>query len=232
MIKVLVVEDDPKIRRFVSINLVKRDFEVQEAGDGYEAIDLMMKKMPDMVMVDLVLPNMNGIELCSWIRERSDLPIIVISAQDKEELKVRALDLGADDYVTKPFGIEELLARIRAVMRRHDKTSPPTVEEEQRISMEGLVIDLKARRAFANDEDLRLTRTEFALLSELAVHADEILSHDHLLSKVWGPEYRGSSHYLHVYLGRIRTKLGDAFNPRLETISGMGYILHSSTPRH
>lgn len=233
MIKVLVVEDDPKIRRFVSINLVKRNFEVQEAGDGYEAIDLMLKKMPDVVMVDLVLPNMNGIELCSWIRERSDLPIIVISAQDKEEMKVRALDLGADDYVTKPFGIEELLARMRAVLRRHGSSAAaPAPEEEQRISLDGLVVDLKARRAFANDEDLRLTRTEFALLSELAVHADEILSHDHLLSKVWGPEYRGSSHYLHVYLGRIRTKLGDNFSPRLETISGMGYILHSSTPRH
>ena len=230
MTKVLVIEDDPKIRRFVSLNLARREFEVQEAEDGSQAIDLMIRSMPDLAIVDLVLPNMDGIEVCSWIRQRSELPIIVISAQDKEEMKVRALDLGADDYVTKPFGIEELLARIRAVMRR--LSHAPVADGEQRLEMNGMVVDLKARRVFIGDEDIRLTRTEFALLAELAKHADEILSHDYLLSKVWGPEYRGSSHYLHVYLGRIRTKMGDTFSQRLETISGMGYILHSSVPRH
>ena len=230
MTKVLVIEDDPKIRRFVSLNLAKREFEVQEAEDGSEAVDLMIRSMPDLAIVDLVLPNMDGIEVCSWIRQRSEMPIIVISAQDKEEMKVRALDLGADDYVTKPFGIEELLARIRAVMRRLSHV--PANDGEPRIELNGMVVDLKARRVFIGDEDIRLTRTEFALLAELAKHADEILSHDYLLSKVWGPEYRGSSHYLHVYLGRIRTKMGDDFSQRLETISGMGYILHSSVPRH
>jgi two-component system KDP operon response regulator KdpE len=230
MTKVMVIEDDPKIRRFVSLNLARREFDVQEAEDGYEAVDIMIRSMPDLVIVDLVLPNMDGIEVCSWIRQRSEVPIIVISAQDKEEMKVRALDLGADDYVTKPFGIEELLARIRAVMRRF--THAPVNDGEQRLEMNGMVVDLKARRVFVGEDDIRLTRTEFALIAELAKHANEILSHDYLLSKVWGPEYRGSSHYLHVYLGRIRTKMGDDFSQRLETISGMGYILHSAVPRH
>lgn len=238
MIQVLVVEDDPRIRRMISLNLTARNFGVQEAGDGLEAVALMNKRLPDVALVDLMMPNMDGIELCRWIRERSQLPIIVISAQDKEEMKVRALDLGADDYVTKPVGVEELMARIRAVQRRlgQDQTGPSASAtagaDDQRLEMDGLVIDLKARRAFAGNEDIRLTRTEFALVTELARHADEILSHDHLLSRVWGPEYRGSSHYLHVYLGRIRTKLGSEYSPRLETISGMGYILHSSDPRH
>jgi two-component system, OmpR family, KDP operon response regulator KdpE len=237
MIQVLVVEDDPRIRRMISLNLTARSFSVQEASDGLEAIALMSKRLPDVALVDLVMPNMDGIELCRWIRERSQLPIIIISAQDKEEMKVRALDLGADDYVTKPVGVEELMARIRAVQRRLGQdqaasSGAATAADDQRLDLDGLIIDLKARRAFAGKEDIRLTRTEFALITELARHADEILSHDHLLSRVWGPEYRGSSHYLHVYLGRIRTKLGSEYSSRLETISGMGYILHSSDPRH
>jgi len=223
---VLIVEDEATIRNIVHKNLEKRDFNVLEAEDGLIAIDLMQQDMPTLALIDLALPRLGGLELCSWIRERSDMPIIVISAEGDEKTKVKALDLGADDYVTKPFGIDELLARMRAVMRRMQVPQ----EEETRIDMNGMVVDIKARRAFIDDEeDLKLTRTEFALLTELARNADDILSHDELLTKVWGPEYRGSSHYLHVYLGRIRNKLG-TYSRRLETISGMGYILHSKDP--
>jgi len=223
---VLIVEDEATIRTIVQRNLEKRDFNVLEAEDGLIAIDLMQQDMPTLALIDLALPRLGGLELCSWIRERSDMPIIVISAEGDEKTKVKALDLGADDYVTKPFGIDELLARMRAVMRRMQMPQ----EEETRIEMNGMVVDIKARRAFVDDnEDLKLTRTEFALLTELARNADDILSHDELLTKVWGPEYRGSSHYLHVYLGRIRNKLG-GYSRRLETISGMGYILHSKDP--
>jgi len=223
---VLIVEDEATIRNIVHRNLEKREFNVLEAEDGLAAIDLMQQDMPTLALIDLALPRLGGLDLCSWIRERSDIPIIVISAEGDEKTKVKALDLGADDYVTKPFGIDELLARMRAVMRRMQMPK----EEETRIEMNGMVVDIKARRAFIDDEeDLKLTRTEFALLTELARNADDILSHDELLTKVWGPEYRGSSHYLHVYLGRIRNKLGK-YSRRLETISGMGYILHSKDP--
>lgn len=226
---ILIVEDDPGIRRFLSVNLNKRDFRVWEAQDGDEALMMMREQMPDLAVVDLILPEVDGVSVCEWIRARSDMPIIVISAQDKEEEKVRALDVGADDFVTKPFGIEELLARIRAVDRR--MTGAMQIEEPARIDLNGLEVDTKARRIYIDGEDTRLTRTEFALIIELARNHDRILNHNHLLMKVWGPEYRGSTHYLHVYLGRIRTKLKH-YAHRLETISGVGYILHSEDQPH
>jgi two-component system, OmpR family, KDP operon response regulator KdpE len=151
-----------------------------------------------------------------------------LSAYDEEKLKVKALDIGADDYITKPFGHDELLARIRAVMRRSASTEVPT--QENRIEIGGLQVDLKARRAFTDGNDMRLTRTEFALLAELARNLDAVLSHDELLARVWGNEYRGSNHYLHVYFGRIRKKMGDQWNVLLDTVPGLGYILRSSAP--
>jgi len=226
MINVLIVEDDPKIRKLVSVNLAKRGYRVKEAPDGATAIALMQQNFPDLVIVDLVMPGVNGIEVCAWVRERRDIPIIVLSAHNQEELKVRALDMGADDFVTKPFGNEEFLARVRAVMRRAGDIVTPVVENK--IEINGLLIDLKARRAFVNGDDIHLTRTEFALLAELAQNTDAVLSHDELLARVWGPEYRGSSHYLHVYFGRIRGKIGDTHSNLLQTIPGLGYILHSA----
>lgn len=224
VVTTLVVDDDPRVRMLVRVNLEARGYAVQEAATGGEAIALMEQTLPSLIILDLVMPGMGGNEVCTWIRERSDVPVIVLSAHDEEDLKVRALDAGADDYVTKPFAQEEFMARIRAVMRR--VTVPPPKGDDSIVSLRGLTINLKARRAFVNDADLHLTRTEFALLAQLAQNLDSILTHDELLARVWGEEYRGSSHYLHVYFGRIRKKMGEAHSNLLESVPGIGYVLH------
>lgn len=224
---VLIVDDDPKIRKLLSVNLVKRNFAVHEASNGDQAIACMEQTVPDLAILDLVMPGISGNDVCVWMREQGlVIPIIVLSAYDEEELKVRALDAGADDYITKPFKAEEFLARIRAILRRSGTAE--LAATEAKITVSGLTVDLKSRRGFVDDMDMHLTRTEFALLAVLVTHLDAVLTHDELLAKVWGEEYRGSSHYLHVYLGRIRRKLGDKYGSLLETIAGMGYLLHST----
>ncbi len=220
---ILIVEDDPNIRKLVRVNLVKRGYTVSEAADSHQAMVRFQAEAVDLVLLDLVLPGLSGVDVCAWMRARSDVPIIVLSARSEEDLKVAALDAGADDYVTKPFGQEELLARVRAFLRR--SYAVPNVPETK-VQIGELRIDLAARRVFLGEEDLHLTRTEFAVLAELAQHLDAIVTHDELIVQVWGPEYRGSNHYLHNYLGRLRKKLGD-YGELLETVPGMGYNLHS-----
>jgi len=220
---ILIVEDDPSIRKLVRVNLAKRGYTVSEAGDSHEAIALFQEVPVDLVLLDLVLPGLSGVDICAWIRARSDVPIIILSARSEEDLKVAALDAGADDYVTKPFGHEELLARVRAFLRR---TYVSAKTNDTRIQIGELSIDLEARRVLVGENDLHLTRTEYAILAELANHLDAIMTHDELLTQVWGPEYRGSNHYIHTYLGRLRKKLGE-YGELLETVPGMGYNLHS-----
>jgi two-component system KDP operon response regulator KdpE len=220
---ILIIEDDPSIRKLVKVNLMKRGYTVTEAEDSHKAITLFQEVSVDLVVLDLILPGLSGVDVCKWIRSRSEVPIIILSARWEEELKVAALDAGADDYVTKPFGQEELLARVRAFLRRSYVSAKTN---DTRIQIGGLSIDLEARRVFIGDEDLHLTRTEYAILAELTHRMDAIVTHDELLTEVWGPEYRGSSHYLHTYLGRLRKKLGD-YSELLETVPGMGYNLHS-----
>jgi two-component system KDP operon response regulator KdpE len=220
---ILIVEDDPSIRKLVRVNLVKRGYTVSEAEDSHQAIALFQEVPVDLVLLDLLLPGLSGVDVCTWIRARSDVPIIVLSARLEEDLKVAALDAGADDYVTKPFGQEELLARVRAFLRRSYVSAKTN---NTKIQIGELCIDLEARRVFVGESNLHLTRTEYAILAELAHRLDAIVSHDELLTQVWGPEYRGSNHYLHTYLGRLRKKLGD-YGKLLETVPGMGYNLHS-----
>jgi len=220
---ILIVEDDPNIRKLVRVNLVKRGYTVSEAEDSHQAMALFQAEAVDLVLLDLVLPGLSGVDVCAWMRARSDVPIIVLSARSEEDLKVAALDAGADDYVTKPFGQEELLARVRAFLRR-SYAAPNTPDTKVQIGE--LRIDLETRRVFIGEEDLHLTRTEYAILAELAHRLDAIVTHDELIAQVWGPEYRGSNHYLHNYLGRLRKKLG-AYGGLLETVPGMGYNLHA-----
>ena len=223
MENILIVEDDPSIRKLVRVNLVKRGYSVSEAEDSHQAMALFQEVPVDLVLLDLLLPGLSGVDVCAWIRARSDVPIIVLSARLEEDLKVAALDAGADDYVTKPFGQEELMARVRAFLRRSyvsAKTNDTTIQIGE------LCIDLDARRVFVGESDLHLTRTEYAILAALAHRLDAIVTHDEILTQVWGPEYRGSNHYLHTYLGRLRKKLGD-YGELLETVPGMGYNLHS-----
>ena len=224
--KVLVVDDDAAILKLVSSNLIALDYDVATATSGAEALAASGRQPFDLVILDLVLPDMSGIDVCPRMRQQSDVPIIVLSAHDDEELKVQALDAGADDYVTKPFGRDELLARIRAVLRRAEGI---TRSNGSRIVIDDLVVDPGRAEVFVKGLEVRLTRTEFALLMELATNREAVLTHDELLSRVWGPEYRGSDHYLHVYMGRIRDKIRVS-NAALDTMPGVGYILRSSTP--
>ena len=220
---ILVVEDDPSIRKLVQVNLLKRGYVVKEAEDGRQAIAIFQEVPVDLVLLDLMLPGLSGVDVCAWIRARSDVPIIILSARLEEDLKVAALDAGADDYVTKPFGHEELLARIRAFLR---KSYISAKVDESKIQIGKFSIDLQSRRVFVGETDLHLTRTEYAILAILAHRLDAIITHNELLTQVWGPEYRGSSHYLHTYLGRLRKKMGD-YGELLETVPGMGYTLRS-----
>jgi two-component system KDP operon response regulator KdpE len=225
MDRVLVVDDDVNIQKLISVNLRARNYAVEVVGSGEEALQRFAPNDFDLIILDLVLPGLSGIAVCEQLRQLSDIPIVVLSAHEDEELKVRALDAGADDYVTKPFSQEEMLARVRAVMRRAKGMSPDKTHE---LHIKDLKIDLHGRRAFVGGVDMHLTRTEFALLAELAQNQEAILTHENLLARVWGPEYRDSSHYLHVYLGRIRKKLGPDLEALLETVPGVGYVLHST----
>jgi two-component system KDP operon response regulator KdpE len=225
MDRVLAVDDNPSIQKLVSANLQARGYAVTVADTGEVALRLFTPGDYELVLLDLILPGLSGLEVCSQIRQQSDVPIIVLSAREDEELKVRALDAGADDYVTKPFSHEELLARVRAVMRR---ARPADADKSSEVRIKDFTIDLQSRRAFVGGADMHLTRTEFALLAELARNPEAVLTHENLLARVWGPEYRDSNHYLHVYLGRIRKKLGPDLESLLETVPGVGYILHAA----
>jgi two-component system, OmpR family, KDP operon response regulator KdpE len=225
MDRVLAVDDNPSIQKLVSVNLQARGYAVTAADTGEDALRLFAPGNYDLVLLDLILPGLSGLEVCTQIRLQSDVPIIVLSAREDEDLKVRALDAGADDYVTKPFSHEELLARVRAVMRR---ARPAEADKTTEGRIKDFTIDFQSRRAFVGGADMHLTRTEFALLAELARNPEAVLTHENLLARVWGPEYRDSSHYLHVYLGRIRKKLGPDLESLLETVPGVGYILHSA----
>ena len=220
---ILIVEDDPNIRKLVRVNLVKRGYTVSEAEDSHQAMTLFQEVPVDLVLLDLLLPGLSGVDVCAWMRARSDVPIVVLSARLEEDLKVAALDAGADDYVTKPFGGDELMARVRAFLRRSYVAAKTS---DTKIQIGDLIIDLEARRVFIGENDIHLTHTEYAIIAELAHRLDAIVTHDELLTRVWGQEYRGSNHYLHTYLGRLRKKLGE-YGDLLETVPGMGYNLHS-----
>jgi two-component system, OmpR family, KDP operon response regulator KdpE len=224
MDRVLVIDDDAAIQKLILVNLQTRGYAATGASTGEDALRLFTPGEYDLILLDLILPGLGGIDVCVQIRQQSEVPIIVLSAREDEDLKVRALDAGADDYVTKPFSHEELLARVRAVMRRARATE---ADKSTEIHIRDFTIDLQSRRAFVGGEDMHLTRTEFALLAELARNPEAVLTHENLLARVWGPEYRDSNHYLHVYLGRIRKKLGPDLDSLLETVPGVGYILHS-----
>ncbi len=221
---ILVVDDELPILEFVRRNLEIRGYQVETAVNGLEALALFDQRDFDLVVLDVMMPRMDGLEVCRRVRQRSIVPIIVLTALSEESDRVTALDLGADDYLVKPFGVEELLARVRAVLRRSRWAELPSTDETLRFP--GLEIDLRGRRVFAEGGEVRLTPTEFNLLKELALHPGKVLTHRTLLSRVWGPEYADQSEYLRVYMGRLRRKLEkDLSHPRhLMTEPGVGYF--------
>ena len=221
MSAILLVEDDPALRRALRTTLRSRQFEVLEAATGETAIVLAADRRPDVVILDLGLPDLDGLDVLRQLRAFTDVPVIVLTARDEQSEKIRSLDAGADDYVTKPFDTEELLARVRAALRRvPHATSQPVV-----VRIGELEIDLARRQVTRADTPVHLTRTELALLEQLVNHPGKLLTQEYLLREVWGPGYGTESNYLRVYVGQLRKKLGDdATRPRLiSTESGIGY---------
>lgn len=221
--RILLAEDEEALRDFITRNLRARGFEVLEADNGLEAMAQWEREQPHLLILDIMMPRMDGLEVCRRVREHSVVPIIVLTALDAESDKVAALDLGADDYLTKPFGVEELLARVRAVLRRAQWDFVPPASGVKRFGQ--LEIDLPGHLVRLRGEEVRLTPTEFALLEQLVVNADKLLTHRMLLQKVWGPEYGGEAEYLRVYINRLRQKLEvDPARPQmLLTEPGVGY---------
>ena len=212
--RALVVEDDPNIVDLIRSNLAVRGFDTVVSADGSRALQLLDTEAPDIVLLDLMLPEIDGFELCRQIRERSGVAIIVVSARGGERDKVTALNMGADDYMTKPFSIEEMLARITATLRR-TRPSAPSDLVPQLIVIGELRIDLAKEEVFRQGERVHLTPTEFALLRELVTNRGKLLTHAHLLRRVWGHGYETETEYVRVYVRRLRAKLEDDGGPPL-----------------
>lgn len=221
-IRVLVVDDEPQTVKYVSANLKARGYEVLTAHDGREALKVFRENPVDLVILDIMMPGPDGFEVCEAIRRESDVPIIMLSARGQEKDIVRALNLGADDYLTKPFGVEEMLARVQAVLRRASRS---TVGPRPPIRIGDLEIDFTQRRVTVQGREVHLTPTEYELLATLALNAGRVLTHRMLLQTVWGPEYGSETEYLWAYIRRLRQKIEpDPQNPRyILTEPGVGY---------
>jgi two-component system KDP operon response regulator KdpE len=221
MTKVLVVDDEAQMLKTLRTNLTARGYKVYTAADGKSALALAAREHPDVVILDLGLPGMDGLEVISGLRGWTEIPILVLSAREQETDKVHALDAGADDYVTKPFGMDELLARLRAAVRR----GAASKEEQAFIETRDFAIDLSAKKAKVSGKDVRLTPTEWHLVELLIRNPGKLLTQGFLLKEVWGPQYSNESDYLRVYMAQIRRKLEpDASHPRyFITEPGMGY---------
>jgi two-component system KDP operon response regulator KdpE len=222
MTRILVVDDDRQLLRALRINLAARGYQVNLATDGASGLAAASRQPPDLVVLDLGLPDMDGVDVVEGIRGWSSTPILVLTARDAEPAKVRALDAGADDYVTKPFGMDELLARIRAALRRAAAPGP----DAPVVRTDAFTVDLAARRVTRPDGTaVRLTPTEWHLLEVLVRHAGRLVGQRQLLQEVWGPKYESETNYLRVYLAQLRAKLEpDPAHPRyLRTEPGMGY---------
>jgi two-component system KDP operon response regulator KdpE len=224
MTVVLVVDDEPHLRRTLSINLRARDYEVETAADGRSALQVLGERIPDVIVLDLGLPDLDGVDVLRRVREVSTVPVVVLSARHDSDDKVEALDAGADDYVTKPFGMDELLARIRAAVRR----GSPETHESIVVSTPDFTLDMGERHATDRDRrEVRLTPTEWRLLEALARRPGHLVTHTELLQAAWGPAYGRELNYLRVYANQLRRKLEpDPAAPRyLLTEPGVGYRL-------
>jgi two-component system KDP operon response regulator KdpE len=217
---VLAVDDDPAILRTLSINLRARDYEVETAGDGRSALQIVAERMPDVIVLDLGLPDLDGVSVLRQLRSFSKVPVVVLSARHESDDKVEALDEGADDYVTKPFGMEELLARVRAAVRRGGAAETPLVVEAS-----GLRLDITERQATRGGQQIHLTPTEWQIVEVLARRSGRLVRQTELLHEVWGPSYDRETNYLRVYMAQLRRKLeADPSRPRhFITEPGIGY---------
>ncbi len=235
-VRILCVEDDPQMRNFLLAQLKARDFHVQAVRDGAQAIDMAAMFQPHLVLLDLSLPSLDGLTFLRRLREWSSAPVIVLSAHDEEPVKIKALDLGADDYLTKPFSLNELLARVRVALRRAEETArlrnSVNGGEQQRPTYRcggdnGLQVDFAHRTVRSSGHEVHLTPTEYDLLCELTRNAGKVLTHREILQRVWGPDYSGENTYLRTFIRHLRRKLEpDPAQPRfLLNEPGVGYMV-------
>ena len=222
--RILVVDDEPAIRRALQINLARHGYRVEAVENGREALEVAARRPADLILLDLGLPDMDGLQVIQELRARASTPVVVLSVRGAERDKVAALDLGADDYLTKPFGVDELLARVRVALRH---AARPSQGVEPVFRTGELEVDLGLRIVRVSGQEVHLTPTEYELLKAFIAHPNKVLTDQMLLRAVWGPEYGSEAHYLHVYVARLRKKLeGDPQNPKyLSTEPGVGYRL-------
>jgi len=223
---ILIIEDDPPIRRFLHVSLSSYNYNVIDAQTGKEGLIQAAQQMPEVIILDLGLPDMDGIEVILQLRDWSSIPIIIVSARGQEKDKVTALDAGADDYLTKPFGIGELLARLRVAMR-HSAVIKNDSQATSQFVIGDLKVDLALRRVFVGDNEIHLTPLEYRLLTILVQHAGKVLTHQFLLKEIWGPSDIDQTHYLRIFMANLRRKIEtDPAQPRyLLTEQGVGYRL-------
>ncbi|MCH8205953.1 MAG: response regulator transcription factor [Chloroflexi bacterium] len=225
--QILVVDDEPRYVRLIRFNLEEEGYRVTGVGTGEEALLAFARRPPDLLLLDIMLPGRDGFDVCSTLREVSSVPIIMLTAKGAEEDKVRGLQLGADDYVVKPFSAQELMARVGAVLRRA-RTSE-SAGTQPRVSVGDLEVDFMTRRVTVKHHEVHLSPTEYRVLSYLAANAGKVVTQDDIVGKVWGPEHIGGHEVLRVTIWRLRQRLGD--NPQaprfITTLSGVGYMLES-----
>jgi DNA-binding response OmpR family regulator len=223
--RVLVVDDDPSIRKFVSANLTIRQYDVKSACNGLEAVQIFWQGKFDLIILDIMMPEMDGFEVCRRIKEKSNVAIIMLSAKDGETDKIRCLELGADDYLTKPFSLNELLWRVKVVLRRTDETAGHS--SVNKYCKGDLVVDYNSKRVYIKEQEVNLTLTEYKLLCYLTLNAGRIVSPQFILEKVWGQNFVDKPRVLWVNLSRLRHKLvsGDSEIDLIQTKPGMGYVV-------
>ena len=228
---IVAADDDPQLLRLVTRNLQLEDYEVVAANDGQQALERIEERMPNLVILDVMMPKLDGFAVCERVREFSAVPIIIVTARGQDQDKIHGLDLGADDYLTKPFSVEELLARVRAVLRRSQLSASQGAQGlHPTMSVGDLTIDFAQHRVTLADREIELTPVEYRLLAYLAQNAGRVVTQDLLLEHVWGEEYAGESHLLQVNVNRLRRKIErDPAHPRyLHTKMGVGYLLSTS----
>lgn len=224
MLKVLVVDDDPNVREFIRIYFEKQQIEMIEAQDGIEAVELTEKVIPDIIVMDIMMPRMDGFEACREIHKKFDIPIIMLSAKGEEFERVLGLELGADDYMTKPFSPRELVARIKAINRRNQPKLPVVNEEKQESYVfEGLTIHLERREVIVRGEKVKFRPKEFDLLAHLAKSPGNVHTREQLLEQVWGYDYVGDARTVDVHVKKVRQKLCGFESDYIETVWGVGY---------
>jgi len=227
--RILIVDDNPAVVKYVKANLDANNYATSVAINGNEALKAAEREMPDLVLLDIMMPEMDGFEVCQRIREWSIVPIIMLTARGDENDKVRCLEMGADDYISKPFGVNELMARIIAVLRRTNIQRVTTIKPSFRSGE--LEINFNARRVTLAGKEVKLTPIEYNLLQELVLNAGKVLTHTHLLQKIWGQEYLSENQYLHVYIRNLRNKLeANPAKPKyFIMVSGVGYMFQKES---